>query len=105
MRTTVENAIGFDAVADNAATAMRARWRKRVNRALEAVEHVRATLMPDLERFVVVVSAHFTFSHESSSPGAAGSGDLSYGLARNLRQVLPAARGSRGDKGALFQPR
>src|SRR6185437_3974615 len=65
----VERAFALDAVSDDFAAAVRARGRKRVNRALERVEGVGFTLHGHGERFVVVVPAHFTFCHGLSRRG------------------------------------
>jgi hypothetical protein len=53
----------LDAVADDPATAMTALRRHYVDGALEAVEDVGFPLAFDLDRFVVVISAVFAFSH------------------------------------------
>ena len=55
---------GFETMTDDPAFTVRARRREGMNRALEAVKDVRASRSHDLEGLVVVVSAHFTDSHE-----------------------------------------
>ncbi len=64
-------AFGFDAVADNLASAVRAGWRDHVNRAFEAVERLCLSLGRDLKRFIVIISAHVAFSHNVSSLSSA----------------------------------
>jgi hypothetical protein len=54
----------FEAVADDPAFTVRACRRERMNRALEAVEDVRASRPHDLEALVVVVSAYLARCHE-----------------------------------------
>jgi hypothetical protein len=55
----------LDAVAQDAAPAVRAHGGQKVDRALERVENVRVTLVKgDLESLVVVVSAALTDRHE-----------------------------------------
>lgn len=58
----------FDAVADDAAIAMGALRRERVDGALKAVERVRFSRHSHVEGFVVFVSADFTFWHGMISP-------------------------------------
>ena len=50
----------FHAVPQNATVAVCARWRKRLNGALETVEGVLGALHADLESLVVIVPADFT---------------------------------------------
>jgi hypothetical protein len=56
-------AIGFDAVADHSAAAMRASRGQRVNGAFETVEEMPLALHRDFEAFIVIVSADFTLRH------------------------------------------
>jgi hypothetical protein len=66
-------AVRLDAVADDLATAVAARRRERVDRALEAVEGVRGTVGGGhLKRLVVLVSAHLTGRHVGDSMVARG---------------------------------
>jgi hypothetical protein len=57
----------FHAVTNDFAPAMITFRRDHMDRTLEAVEDVRFSLEPDLERFVVVVSAMFAFGHKVCS--------------------------------------
>src|ERR687888_1961012 len=76
----------FDAVADHLAPAVRANGRERVDRALEAVEDVRRSVLVHLECLVVVVSANLAGCH----------------LSHLLRLAYPnAACASRSRRGAL----
>lgn len=67
MGATIEGALGFHAVADDAAIAMAASGRQGVNGAFEAVEHVRIARVDNLETLVVVISTDFTTSHDEYS--------------------------------------
>ena len=58
----------LDAVTDDPATAMSALRRQNVDRALEAVEDVGFSFALNFDRFVVIVSAVFTFSHWVVAP-------------------------------------
>jgi hypothetical protein len=62
------SAAGFHTVADNLAAAMIAFRRNYLNRALEAIKDMRFALRRDLEGFIVIVSAQFTFRHTFISP-------------------------------------
>ena len=55
--------IGFNAVPDNPAVAMRANRRQCVDRALEAVEGVTFSINDYVKRFVIFVFANFAGSH------------------------------------------
>jgi hypothetical protein len=55
--------IGFYAVADNPAVAVRANWRQSVDRALEAIKGVMLSGNDHLKRLVVVIFANFAFGH------------------------------------------
>ena len=74
MCAAVERAVRFDAVPDDLAVAVRARWREEMNRTLEAVEGVRCAALHHLEGLVVVVTADLTLSHRSSDHGPAEAG-------------------------------
>src|SRR5262249_5435421 len=63
MATTIIAAAGFDAVADNFAAAMLAFRSQGVNGAFEAIEIVRNTCDDNLDRFVIFISANFTWAH------------------------------------------
>jgi len=58
-----EIAIRFCAVPNDAATAMRALWGKRLDGAFETIEGVMPPIHHHLEGLVIVVSARFAFSH------------------------------------------
>src|SRR6185312_13456053 len=60
IRAAEEIALGFNAVADDFAAAMRAFRRQRVNRAFKTVEIVRSAVPDDFQRLVVIVSTNFT---------------------------------------------
>src|SRR6266702_8140487 len=71
VRAAVELAARLDAVADDVAAAVLAMWRERLDRTLEAVEHVVRPRRDHLEGLVVLVSTHFAVpGHRSSSPAA-----------------------------------
>lgn len=53
----------FNAMADDPAIAVWAGWRERVNRAFKAVEHMPFSVGDELERFIVIIPAHFALSH------------------------------------------
>jgi hypothetical protein len=63
MDATEDLSIGFHAVADHPAVAVRANWCQRVNRALEAIEGVMLAGNDHLKRFVIFVLANFACSH------------------------------------------
>src|SRR5581483_9519835 len=66
VRTAEERAIRLHAMTDDPTSAVVAGGRERVDRALEAVEHVPLALGDDLNRLVVVVPAHLAFGHDCS---------------------------------------
>ena len=68
MRATIKRAAGFDAMADNPATAMTALRREHVDRAFEAIVVMRNAIDDDLDRFVVFVAA--TFARRAAMPVA-----------------------------------
>ena len=53
----------FDAVADHPAAAVRANWRQRMDRALEAIEGVMLPADDHFKGFVVFIFANFACSH------------------------------------------
>ena len=55
----------FEAMPDDAYTAMRARGRKYMDRAFKAVKGLGLTLGHDLKRFVVFITAPITSGHQS----------------------------------------
>jgi len=63
--TAEDLVVAFYAVTDYTAIAMRTSRRERVDRAFEAVEHVRLSFQRDLEALVVVVAADLTRRHPS----------------------------------------
>src|SRR3954464_2903622 len=63
MRAAVDVPIRFHAVPDDAALAVLTHRRERMDRAFEAVEHVRLGPHEDGERLVVLVAADFTRRH------------------------------------------
>jgi hypothetical protein len=63
MDATEDLSIGFHAVADHPAVAVRANWCQRVNRALEAIEGVMLAGNDHFERFVIFIFANFACSH------------------------------------------
>jgi hypothetical protein len=65
-----DRAFRFNAVAHDAASAVFTRRCQALNCALEAVEGVRLAIHYDDERFIVFVSAGFTFGHNMSMAGA-----------------------------------
>jgi len=58
---TVEHAVHLNAMTDDLAATMHAARRKRMDGALEAIEDMRRAVQPDLETFIIFVSAHFAF--------------------------------------------
>jgi hypothetical protein len=69
MGAAIEHPAGLDPMADYLAAAMFAGGRQRVNGALEAVKEMRFTVLHHFDGFIVIVSAHFTFSHKTSLGG------------------------------------
>ena len=66
MSTTEDFAAArLHSVADDFAAAMLALGRDYRNRALKAVKHVGLPFLGDLKRFIVFVTAQFTFGHKS----------------------------------------
>ncbi len=65
MSATVELPLRFDPVADDLATAVFADWGAFLNSALKAVEDVVNAGGDDLERKVVVITAHFAGGHRA----------------------------------------
>lgn len=63
MDATENPAAFLHAVADDPAAAARAVWREGVDGAFEAVEDVGFPAHNDLEALIVIVTAHFAFSH------------------------------------------
>jgi hypothetical protein len=72
MDATKDLSIGFHAVADHPALAVRANRRERVDCALKAVEGVMLASDDDLKRLVIIIFANFASSHtktvRASSP-------------------------------------
>ena len=79
VRAAIQRARRFDAVSDDAAVAVIANWRERVDRAFEAVEDVRLAGDDDFEALVVFVAAGF-----ARAAGHAPSAGFQGGL-RNFR--------------------
>ena len=67
MDATEDLAALLHAMSDDPAVAVRANRRKRVDRALKAIESVVLAADDHFERFVIVVFANFTFCHTKSS--------------------------------------
>ena len=65
--TAIERALGFDTMADDAALAVRARRRERMNRALETIENVRFSSVNHFKGLVVIVAADLARAMASSS--------------------------------------
>src|SRR3712207_5439013 len=63
----VHRAVRLDPVTDDPAAAVGAGGGDGVDRAFEAVEHVRLAALRDLHRLVVFVSAHLALGHRLSS--------------------------------------
>ncbi len=59
-------AVGFHTVTDDPAVAVRANRRKRVDRALKAIEDVALVGDDHFERLVIFVFANFAFRHTKS---------------------------------------
>src|SRR5262249_23260702 len=70
VRAAEDASVRFDAVADDPTSAVAAHGRERVDRALEAVEDVRASARHDLEGLVVLVVAHLAFGHQPTLAAA-----------------------------------
>jgi hypothetical protein len=60
-------AVLLESVTEYPAAAVAAHWCDTLRRTLEAVERIRATLVPNLECFVVVIAAEVASRHQSSS--------------------------------------
>src|ERR687898_2716223 len=67
MGAAVHRPVRLHAMADHLAPAVRALRGHGVNRALERIEHVRLAADPDLERLVVLVTAHLALRHCATS--------------------------------------
>jgi len=65
IRTTKKRLLGFYSVSDDLAAAVIADGREFVDRTLEAIEGMTRAGGDDLEREIIVVTAHFTFCHHS----------------------------------------
>src|SRR5262245_19537004 len=65
----IESVLGLDAVPDDPAAAVGADRGQFLNRAFEAVEDMLPAGRDHLEGQVIIVSAHFTFGHGSTSLG------------------------------------
>ena len=63
VRAAVDLSVGFNAVPDNPAVAVRANRRQRMDRALEAVEGVTFSTKDYLKRLVIFIFANFACSH------------------------------------------
>jgi len=63
MGTAVEEAIGFDTMTDDHASAVLALGSKGVNGAFKRIECMRFSILHDLERFIIIVAANFTLGH------------------------------------------
>jgi hypothetical protein len=63
MDTTEDLSVGFHTVPDHPAVTVRANWRQRVDRALEAIKCVVLSGNDHLKRLVIVIFANFAFSH------------------------------------------
>lgn len=63
MDTTEDFSVGFDAVAHDTATAVRANRRQRVDCALEAIKGVTLSAHNNFKHLVIIVFADFAFSH------------------------------------------
>jgi hypothetical protein len=58
---TTEEGVGrLHAVTDNAAAAMRAGWRQRMDGALKAIEYVCLAAHTDFETFIIGIAAYLT---------------------------------------------
>lgn len=60
MSTAIEDTIGFHAVTDDPATAVRAGGRQGVDGTFEAIEDMRLAVDPDFKTFVVHIPTDFT---------------------------------------------
>ncbi len=63
MDATEDLSIGFHAVTDHPALAVRANWCQRMDRALEAVKGVMLAGDDHLKRLVIFIFANFACSH------------------------------------------
>jgi len=63
IRAAVHFLVCLDSVTHDFASAIRTYRGQRVNRALKAVKDMSAIFYPNLKRFVVFVTTHFTLSH------------------------------------------
>src|SRR5215211_5125296 len=66
MSAAVDRATSLHTMPKNAALAVCARGRQRLNCALEAVKHMRFPRQRHLKRLVIVVATHFTLCHRDS---------------------------------------
>ena len=68
MNTAVKGALRFDAMADDFTIAVLTSWSERVDGAFEAVKIMGLTHYRNFQRFVVLVSANFTFMPHHTIP-------------------------------------
>ena len=83
--------VRFDAVTDDAAVAVRANRRQRVNCALETVEGVTLTAHDDFERLVIFVFANFARRHTQLVRARAGSRRCLFRAREEIESVRPAS--------------
>jgi hypothetical protein len=100
-RTTEDPTVSFNTVADDAAPAMLADGSERMDRAFEAVEHVRLPAQADLEGLVVVVATDLALRHAQGFPRAV--------LRTNRLQVvatlgLPSSNAGKAEARTGFEP-
>jgi hypothetical protein len=63
MNATEDLSVRFHTVADHPAVTVRANWRQRVDRALEAVKGVVLSGNDHFKRLVIIIFANFAFRH------------------------------------------
>jgi hypothetical protein len=90
MDTTEDFAVRFDAVPDDAAIAVWANRRQRVDRALEAVEGVTLSAHDYFKRLVILVFANFAFRHTQFVRARGGSRRCLFMFANETWAIGPA---------------
>jgi hypothetical protein len=63
MGAAIDDVTDFDAVSQDAATAVPAFWRQGMDRAFKTIEDMFLPFFSDRQRLVVIVPASFTFGH------------------------------------------
>ena len=87
MDTTEDFSVGFDSVAHDTATAVRANRRQGVDCALEAIKGVTLSAHDDFKRLVIIVLADFAFRHTQFVRARGGSRRCLFTVADDIQRV------------------